>query len=161
MESNKHPKLFLADVVAKSPDLARFVKQIQQLSQLNQALKQHLDPELAPHCQVANLRNGILILTTHSSIWGHQLRFQEMALLSALRNTPDWCGLKSIQFRVVPASPIPSFLKPDLEAHHQPPRLCLSIHNAKHLQETAHNMQSPRLKQALLRLATHANTGYK
>lgn len=161
MESNKHPKQFLADIVDKSPDLSRFVKQIEQLSKLNKALKKHLDPALALQCQVANLRDGILIITTPSSIWGHQLRFQEMELLSALRATPEWCSLKSIQSRVVPALPISSFLNPHSEQNSPAFKLNLSTHSAQHLQEIAHIMTHSRLKQALLRLAAHANTGYK
>jgi len=158
MEPNKYSKQFLADVVAKSPDLSRFIKKIEQLSKLNQAVKQQLDPTLARQCQVANLRNGMLILTTPSSIWGHQLRFQEMELLSALRATPEWCGLTSIQSRVVPISSTQRVPRLDFPGFSKPH---LSDMGARTLKETAHSIASPRLQQALLRLAAHAITGYK
>lgn len=148
----------IADVINKSNDLSKFIKQINQLSKINQAVKQYLEPMLANQCQVANLRNGTLILTTSSSIWGHQLRFQEMALLSALRATQEWCGLKAIQSRVAPTHP-PHTTAPPKPYEIRKSRL--SLKHAAHLQSLAHYTVHPRLKQALLNLADYAITGYK
>jgi hypothetical protein len=153
MDPKQHSKQFLADIVAKSPDLSRFIQKIEQLSKLNQAIKTHLDPMLARQCQVANLRNGMLILTTTSSIWGHQLRFQEMELLSHLRTHPEWCGLTSVQSKVVPAMPTLRASKFEYTGFSKP---YLSIISAHTLKQTAETIIHPRLQAALLRLATHA-----
>lgn len=150
----------LTDIITKSNDLSRFTQKIEQLSKISQAVKNHLEPSLARQCQVANLRDGILILSTHSSIWGHQLRFQEIELLSVLRATPEWCGLKSVQSRVVPLSSSTQYSaepKQNLSMTKTP----LSIKSAAHLEDVAQHIQYPHLKQAFLKLASYAITGYK
>jgi hypothetical protein len=140
----------MADVLDKSKDLSKFIKQINHLSKINQAVKEHLTPDLASHCRVANLRDGVLILRTSSSIWGHQLRFQEMALLSALRTMPEWCGLKSIQSRVVP---LYSEYASHPKAPYPHPKPRLSLKNKAHLEAIAHHIVYPHLKRAVLCLA--------
>lgn len=143
----------LSDIITKSSDLSRFINQIDRLSKINQVIKQHLDPTLANDCQVANLRDGILILSTHSSIWGHRLRFQAIELLSTLRAIPEWCGLKSIQCRVVPAPTSDPSSCPLTQ------KLGLSAISIEHLQKAAEGIRDQKLKEAMLRLATHSITG--
>ncbi len=158
MDPKQHSKQSLAEILAKSPILSRFIQKIDDLSKLNQALKTHLDPSLAPQCQVVNLCQGKLILCTTSSIWGHQLRFQEMELLSQLRTYPEWCGLTSIHSKVLPSMPTLRASKFEYTGFSRP---TLSATSADTLKQTARTIRHPRLQAALLRLATHAITGYK
>ncbi len=82
------------------PALAAFRDKLTQLQQLNTLVASHIDPAMAANCQVANLRDGCLILTTTSPVWHHKLRFASSDLLSALRAHRQWAGLKSIEIRV-------------------------------------------------------------
>lgn len=92
----------LTNILTTSPILSQIVRKVDQLAQLNRIVHQKLDPALAKHCRVANYRDGILILTTHSSTTGHLLRFAKSELLSTLRAMPEWCHLKAIKIHVRP-----------------------------------------------------------
>ncbi len=94
------PEHSLQEILTQSSLLKDMTQKASKLVKLNQAVLKKLDPKLAPHCRVTNLRDGILILATHSPAFGHMLRFSEIELLSALRQEPEWCGLSSIQSRV-------------------------------------------------------------
>lgn len=83
-----------------APNLHKLLDKLEQLKQLNQFVAAHLEPSLAAQCQVANLRDGILILSTTSPAWKHKLRFVTLDLLSALRANPAWSSLKSIEVRI-------------------------------------------------------------
>ncbi len=143
------PKLLMSDIFTTSPVLSRFVSKVEQLSKLNRAVLKKLDPTIASHCRVANLRDGILILTTHSPIWGHKLRFQGAELLSALRTEPTFCSIKSIQSQVIP--------KETRETHSAAlqalPKPSMSPISAAVLQDAALDIESPKLKQSMLNLA--------
>jgi len=97
---NKVSQQSFSNLLQASPELSSFVDKISQLEKINQILASKLEPELFANCQVANLRDGTLILTTTSPAWNHKLRFCSVDLLSALRSEPQWAGLKSIEVRV-------------------------------------------------------------
>ena len=78
-----------------------FCNKLQQLKQLNQIVSSLLPTTIANNCSVANLRDGILILTTNSPVWKHQINFLKIDLLEKLRNTsPMWAGIISISVRI-------------------------------------------------------------
>src|ERR1700722_1515422 len=97
-----HKKHSLANILTDSPILSEIVNKVDQLAKLNRIVHQKLDPELTKYCRVANLRDGILILSTSSPATGHLLRFAKAELLSTLRIEPQWCHLKSIKIHVRP-----------------------------------------------------------
>jgi len=43
-----------------------------------------LPPELQPHCRLANVRDGVVIMLATSSIWASRLRFHQTDLLKHL-----------------------------------------------------------------------------
>jgi hypothetical protein len=143
-------KRTMAEILTTSTILSQIVNKVDQLAKLNRIVHQKCDPELRKHCKVANYRDGILILTTHSSATGHLLRFSKSELLTALRSEPAWCHLKSIKIHVRPNPPAlditPAPRMPDF------PRL--PPHVAQNIKETAFNINFPPLRQALLRLGS-------
>ena len=68
--------------------LGQLLKKNQQLETINALVQPLLDEELALHCQVANFREGCLVLQADSAAWATRLRYQIPVLLQALR-TPD------------------------------------------------------------------------
>ena len=143
-------KLSLTEILSLSPCFGEIVNKIEQLAKLNRIVHQKLDPELAKHCRVANLRDGILILTTASPTYGHLLRFEKGELLTRLRAEPAFCHLKSIQTHVQPP------LARSLTTGTRLPVPSLSLVTAHLIHETALTLTLPTLQQALLRLATRA-----
>lgn len=135
------------------------IRKTEHLNKLNRLVQSKLDPTLSAHCRVANLRDGILVLTTSSPAFGHLLRFKSIDLLSALRAEPQWCGLKSIQTRVCPEHPLTLAALPLVQSNAKEQALgsmgpSLSVQSAELLKNTANNIQSPRLRHALLKLAS-------
>ncbi|CAI1050077.1 DUF721 domain-containing protein [Serratia grimesii] len=72
------------------------------LLKLNRAVKGLLPVQLHPWCRVANFRQGILVLETANASWMMRLRYEQPALLSALR-TQILPSLSSIDIRINPA----------------------------------------------------------
>ncbi|CAI1025759.1 Zn-ribbon-containing, possibly RNA-binding protein and truncated derivatives [Serratia quinivorans] len=72
------------------------------LLKLNRAVKGVLPVQLHPWCRVANFRQGILVLETANASWMMRLRYEQPALLSALR-AQILPSLSSIDIRINPA----------------------------------------------------------
>ncbi|MBE2293182.1 MAG: DUF721 domain-containing protein [Xanthomonadales bacterium] len=56
------------------------------LDALDQQLRPLLPPGLAPHCRLANVSGGQLVLVTDSPVWRARLRLAEAELLDAARS---------------------------------------------------------------------------
>jgi hypothetical protein len=147
----EYKKTSLANLLTTSPILREIVYKVEQLAKLNQLVLKKLDPTLARHCRVANFRNGILVLTTTSPIWGHQLRFAKTDILSTLRADPEWIGLKSIEAQVRPDTNSVADIKKNTL-----PVPKLSKVAAQFVELTAIEVTSPTLKKALLKLSKRA-----
>jgi hypothetical protein len=138
-------------LLLETPDLHKFVNKVEQLKQIHQLISTKLDPSLANHWQVANLREGTLVLTTSSPAWHHKLRFSAMDLLSALRADTRWSGLKAIDIRVdyLPLAENTSETK-------SRSRINISAQSAGHIQQSAQSISHKKLAEALSRLAKKA-----
>ena len=55
--------------------LARLMDKVNYLSDLNQRFHAILDPKLAKHCQIANLKNEQLVVVADSSSWATKIRY--------------------------------------------------------------------------------------
>lgn len=71
------------------------------LLKLNRAVKGLLPAQLQSWCRVANFRQGILVLETANASWMMRLRYEQPALLSALR-AQILPSLSSIDIRINP-----------------------------------------------------------
>ena len=56
------------------------------LAGLHQSLQSILPADLKPHCQLANIRDGVVIMIASSSIWANRLRFHQTELLKYLHS---------------------------------------------------------------------------
>lgn len=146
----------LTHCLGNTPLLVTVQQKIIQLRQLNQALQALLPLPLPRWCRVANYRQGILVIETASASWLLRLRYEQMRLLSALRQQllP---ALAAIEFRINPnfetsGHPAPS-------QHLLRPMACkpISTHSAQQLYLLAQRA-SPNLRAILLKLAAMAQT---
>jgi len=153
----------LTELFVNSPILSELLKKVEQLSKLNRLVLEKLDPQLARHCRVLSCNEGILVLSTSTPAWGHTLRFNEIDILSTLRNYPEWCGLKSIRIRVTPhegfdseasSALIPRTTSSSSSSLSSSSRFALSNAAADLLNITASQVEADRLKKALSKLAT-------
>ncbi len=142
--------------LGSTPLLATLQQKISQLRQLNQALQPLLPPPLPRWCRVANYRQGILVIETANASWLLRLRYEQMRLLSALRQHA-LPALATIEFRINPnfatsANPAP---RRNLE----PPMACkpISAQSAQQLYLLAQRA-SPNLRAVLLKLVALAQS---
>ena len=119
------------------------------IQKVDQIFKTLIDQELAKHCQVANYRNGQVVIEVESAAWATLLRFQLPTLLSELRQN-GLASIASLDYYIlkrVAEKPI----------RQQPPvEKKLSTENAQYLKDIAEGLTDPTLKQALLNLSKHA-----
>lgn len=72
------------------------------LHHLDHAVKALLSRDIAKHCQVANVRDNVLILHLDSAEWATQLHYQTTELLTQLRQEKCYAGVRSIQYKIRP-----------------------------------------------------------
>ncbi len=121
---------------------------VNKLHDLNIFVKQYLTSPLVDHCQVANLRQGKLVLAVDSPVWATKLRFYLPELLSTLRQQPRFAGLAGIEVCVAPET-----LKTTEPSKITLPGRKMSNANRKMLLELAVSTKDERLKAALIALA--------
>ncbi len=143
----------LSDIIKHLPLLQNYAHKLLILEKLECVIKKHLDPEFAKHCRVANLQNGILILTTTSVVWNHKLRFQKVDLLRKLRSEKKWCFIKSIK-NIVQVSLLYS-LKSTSQKTNKNDSFRLSTESSECIIKCADQIAHLNLSQALYRLARH------
>jgi hypothetical protein len=140
----QHKKCSIIEIFTQSPALQQIVRKVEQLANLNRIIHQNLDPELATQCRVANIREGILIISTGSPALGHLLRFAKIELLETLRRHPEWCHLKAIEIQVQPPR-----IWPEKPTSAMPPRT-LSRQSCEALKNSALGISAVPLQRALL-----------
>jgi len=120
------------------------LKRARSLQRLEQAVLRLLPKDLDAHCSVMNLKREILILGVRSSAWAARLRFAAPELVKQLQ-----CQLSldvtAIDVRVIPE-------KIDIQPVSRKPA-SISMENANLLAQTAEDVGSPELREALYRLA--------
>lgn len=128
--------------------LTGLIHKTQQLQQLNHAWKSCIDPTLAEHTQVANLRNGCLIIEVESSAWATRLRFAIPEIQKRLQTSSELRNLKNIEWYIQPAENTTRPIK-----QHAP--LQLSENNAQLIEDTAAHITNKKLRDVLQQLAKH------
>lgn len=144
MQTLKSKSLPLAGDLLKNGKLGNILKKAQLLSQWQTYLVE-IDPELAQHCQVANLREAELIIEVNSAAWGMRLKFLTPELLKKLNAKNPEQPCKQIRYFIHPAyqeKKIPTRVRP-----------AMSAESAQVIAEAAADISDPVLKAALLRLA--------
>ena len=126
------------------------LKHAHQLQRLNLVLHEHLEPILATHCELANIRSNTVVIQADSPVWAAKLRYQIPMILELLNATDlitdlTQTRLTQIQLRVQPA--YQPYRGPISSGPH------LSSDSAQLLKSVAETTADPRLKRALSRLS--------
>ena len=91
-----------------SSNITQILEKIQELKKITQALIKILPDPWIEHCQVANIRDTILILQADSSAWATRLHYQCPEILKYLQEH-GWPTFTKIQVCIVlpNATPLP------------------------------------------------------
>jgi len=116
-----------------------------QLAALDQRVRTLLPPSLAPHCKLANVRRGRVILLTESAALRSRLRFMVPQLIRRLRQEPGLSDIQDIELRVVPP------VEPRKSPYR---RTSMSADAARILKASAEATEDPELRRVLERLAS-------
>ena|SRR3990167_10417624 len=130
--------------------LGQLAQKVTELQQINQQLQNILSPQLKPHCSVANLRAGCLVIAVSSSNWQTYLRFETSEILKKLQHAcPLYC-IKELRFIICPHLTNNRQIISAFRPH-------LSTTSAAMIKATAIGIDDENLRQALLKLAQNAN----
>ncbi|HHL2499140.1 TPA: DUF721 domain-containing protein [Yersinia enterocolitica] len=152
--------LFDDAIAAENGPLHNVQQRATALLKLNRAVKGLLPSQLQPWCRVANYRQSVLVLETANASWLMRLRYEQPALLSALR-AQILPSLSSIDIRINPSlmasghNHVQNAAKSSQDLEKSPPLRQLSLESAKELRGLA--SRSPeKLRTILERLAALA-----
>ncbi|CAL10788.1 DUF721 domain-containing protein [Yersinia enterocolitica] len=152
--------LFDDAIAAENGPLHNVQQRATALLKLNRAVKGLLPSQLQPWCRVANYRQSVLVLETANASWLMRLRYEQPALLSALR-AQILPSLSSIDIRINPSlmasghNMTQNAEKSSGNTEKSPPLRQLSLESAKELRGLA--SRSPeKLRTILERLAALA-----
>lgn len=146
MSYPKSLAIFLKD----SNGLQALLAHAQRLQRVTKMLHAQLGQPLNQHCEVANIKDSMLVLHASSSAWASKLRFQAATMLKCLHKEREFAAVRAIRVKVSPV---------DLSRPSLPHRLCLSEQAAAVLHSTAQATSDPGLKAVLLRLAGRQQKG--
>ena len=147
-DTRKTPRSTRKLLGQSSSRLKTIVSHSHQLQALTDVVHRHLDPQLVPHCEVANFRRDTLVLLAESPVWATRLRYHAPALVQQLRSERAFNGLTTVRVRVAPragARNTPITLRP-----------VMSAETAALIRESASSITDPALKSSLLRLSRRA-----
>jgi hypothetical protein len=133
-----------ADSVLKT--LGSLSNKASYLRHLNLAVQALLPEDLAAHCQVANVRDNVLVLHLDGAEWATALHYQVSDLLSQLRQQAAYARLKSIQYKIRPVARRRKIAAVE-------PAKPLSLKTRKLLEDTAKSVKNKELAEALARLS--------
>ncbi len=140
------PAQAMTKLLREAKPLQSLFNQAQHLAQLQQLLDSQLQPAARPHCHVASLRQGSLLLVVTDGHWATRLRYQQRRLLRQLQTFEAFAGLERILFKV----------QPSVERQAPVRTVQLSASAAETLHEAAQGIADPRLRAALERLASRS-----
>ncbi|QJQ96400.1 MULTISPECIES: DUF721 domain-containing protein [Halomonadaceae] len=128
-------------------ELGGLMRMASLIDHAQQELRYHLPEEVRPHVFVGGYRQGKLTLITDRAVWLTWLRYEQPRLLTLLRRLPEFEAVLGFTLKVRPIRP-----------HKALPRQTrqLSPSAADEISLCADDTENPRLKQALQRLAAHA-----
>lgn len=122
------------------------LERARQLHQLSSLITQCLDPAIAQHCQLANVRGDTLVIQSDSPGWASKLRYLGPQIINCLQQHQRLRAIKRIKVRVAPlAQPIERSVR----------RMQLSPENAQLIDSLADSITDQALGAALRRLASH------
>ncbi len=91
---------------------SQVVMKAKRLEALSERLLPLLPKELQPHCRIAGLQTGRLLLIVDSPVWLTHLRFRVPELLDTLQKEIPWKDVLQIDVKVGIFPTLPTKLKP-------------------------------------------------
>ena len=147
--SRRPPPAKTADsILHQSQPLQALLGAARRLDHLQKLLEAALEPAAREHCKVASWRDGTLLLIVSNGHWATRLHYQQRRLLRLLQEQTAFNGLQRILFKVQPVTGSSSAGARNIE---------LSAAAADSLRTAADGISDPRLREALERLAKHAD----
>lgn len=130
-----------------SGELGGLMRMAALIERAQSTLREYLPDEVREHVFVGGYREGKLTLITDRAVWLTWLRYEQPRLLELLRRLPEFEAVLGFTLKVRPVRPPKA-----------PPRQTreLSSGAADEISSCAADIDDPRLKKALERLATHA-----
>ena len=141
-------------LTTSSGDLQSLLEQAHYLQALTRVLREAIDPVLADHITVANIRENTAIVAADTPAWLSKIRYMAPTILAILKQQPGLADLRKIQFKVQPTIE-PAI--PDQEIR----RASLSSASSKVLESAASGIHDPELASALRRLSRQNNKSGK
>jgi len=141
----KDPAAISRFLIPESQGLGALMLRASRLRALTHAVQSHLGTPLSAHCQVANIRDDVLVLQTDSAAWASRLRFLGPGLLAHLARAH---GLGRLRTTKVLVRPTESTAR---ATGHRQTRI--SSDSAALLRNVAQSTEHAALRQALLRLS--------
>lgn len=134
----------LGSLLRRNPQLVHFHDQARILQHLQKALQAALPPELAQHCHVAALDQGVLTLHTDSPAWAARLRFLTADLLKIAADNRTANRVHTIRVKARPPETKPQTARPGPK---------MSPQTARFLRDMADSLEDDELRASLLRLS--------
>ena len=134
-------------------DLQTVLSKVKAITHLNQLVAPMLEASLRPHCQVANLSKGILVMLAANSSVATQLRYQSPDLLKKLQGNPSLRHIREIQCKVRP--PVTVTVERGKTSKKQEKAALLSTETAETLLVMADTIEDPELRSIMQRIAGH------
>ncbi|MDR5868352.1 DUF721 domain-containing protein [Halomonas koreensis] len=128
-------------------ELGELMRRARLIDRAQAHLREQLPAELAEHLFVGGYRRGRLTVITDRAAWLTRLRYEQARLLSLLHELPGFEAVTGFDFKVRPVRPPKA---PVRQTRRLPARA------ADELSSCADDVDDPRLKRALERLASHA-----
>ncbi len=72
------------------------------LHRLNRLVGSLLDDTFEQHCQVGNVRDGVLILYVDSTAWASRMRYQAPTLLKQLQQRKGLASIQKVEVKLLP-----------------------------------------------------------
>jgi hypothetical protein len=72
----------------------------ERLQRAQRLLHTHLPASLAQHCQVANIKEDMIVVHADSSAWAAKLRFHVAGMLAQLIQQQEFSSLRAVRIKV-------------------------------------------------------------
>ncbi|MFP4261782.1 MAG: DUF721 domain-containing protein [Halomonas sp.] len=131
-------------------ELGSLMRTAQLIERAQAHLRAGLPEELAEHLHVGGYRDGRLTLIADGAAWLTRLRYEQPRLLARLHELPGFEAVQGFTLKVRPVRPARAPLR---QVRRLPARA------GDELSSCAADVEDPRLRQALERLASHAQQG--
>ncbi len=146
------PKKIRKYLSGSSDELENLITRALKISHLNARFHSILDKTLKKHCDIANFREGTLVLLTDSPAWISRLRYQIPSLLKQLQQLSEFKDIIQIKLRIQP-----KYVERIKRQLHREP---ISNVAASCLTTLADSVQDSELKTALQQLASRSKTDH-